>query len=96
MIEERVHPNGEVGTDLVAALISKVGAIHNEALRLSGDLRRLHRKIDATHRNVDRLHRKIERTHARIRILRSQGRVQRRKAPRAVSTNRYQAVVKSD
>jgi len=79
MIDARASRNGEDASDLVTALLSIVGTLHNQAWLLSGDVRRLYGKIDATHRAADRLHRKIETMHAHIRILRSQDRLHRRK-----------------
>jgi septal ring factor EnvC (AmiA/AmiB activator) len=96
MIKERLHPNSEAATGLIAALIANIGAFHKEVSRLYGDVGRLHGKIKATHRGVDRLHRKIEGTHARIRVLRSQNRVQRRTRSRPVSASQQQATVESD
>ena len=78
MINARMTRNGKDASDLIAALLSNVRALQNQASRLSGDLHRLRRKIDATHRAANRLHRKIQSTHARIRILRSQDRLHRR------------------
>ena len=79
MINARMTRNGKDASDLIGALVWNVRALQNQASRLSGDLRRLRRKIDATHRAADRLHHKIQSTHARIRILRSQDRLHRRR-----------------
>ena len=96
MIKERVHPNDEAATDLAAAIIANAAAFHKEASRLYGDVGRLHTKVEATHREVDRLHRKnrrYPRPNSNFSVAKSHalpwkcGRV---------STNRYQAAVKSD
>ena len=79
MISARMTRNGKDASDLIAALVSNVRALQNQASRLSGDLRRLRRKIDTTHRAADRLHHKIQSTHARVPILRSQDRLHRRR-----------------
>ena len=68
MINARMARNGKDASDLIAALVSNVRSLQNRTSRLSGDLRRLGRKIDATHRAADHLHHKIQSTHARIRI----------------------------
>ena len=88
MIDARASRNGEDASDLVTALLSNVGALHDRAWLLSGDVRRLYGKIGATHRAADRLHHKIETMHGRIRILRSQDRLHRRKKGWAVSPKR--------
>ena len=88
MTEARPIRNGEDASDLVAALVPKVGAFHKEVSRLHGDVGRLHGRVKVMHRDVDRLHRKIEGTYARIRIFRSQSRVQCRGGGLPVSASR--------
>jgi hypothetical protein len=61
--------NRKDASDLVAVLASNIGALHNQAVRLSGDAGRFHGRIKSVHRVADRLHPKIETTQARIRIL---------------------------
>ena len=60
MIDARASRNGEDASDVVTALSSNVGALHNHAWLLSADVHRLYGKIDATHRAADPLNRKIE------------------------------------
>jgi hypothetical protein len=98
MTEARPLRNGEDASDLVAALVAKVGAFHKEVSRLHGDVGRLHGRVKVMHRDLDRLHRKIEGTRARIRVLRSKNRVQRRggaglyrPAGRTLLSNRFDA-----
>ena len=69
MINARPSRNGDGAGNLVAALLSNVGALENQASLLCGDVRRLYEKINATHRAAARLHRKIQTTHARVRTL---------------------------
>jgi hypothetical protein len=44
MIDARASRNGEDASDLVTALLSNVGALHNQAWLLSGDVSRLMEK----------------------------------------------------
>ena len=45
LIHARRSRNGKDASDLVAVLLSSVGALHDQAAVLSGDVRRLSRKI---------------------------------------------------
>jgi hypothetical protein len=65
MIKGRMTRNGKDASNLIAALLSNVRALQNQASRLSGDVRRLRRKIDATHHATDRLHLKTRTARAR-------------------------------
>jgi hypothetical protein len=79
MINTRLSRSSDGASDLVAAVLSNVGALEKQAPLLCGDVRRRYKKIDATHRAADRLHRKVATTRARIRTLRSADRLRRRK-----------------
>jgi hypothetical protein len=59
MINARPVQNDKDASDLVAILLSNVGALHNQASVLSGDVRQLYGKIVRTHRVADCVHRKI-------------------------------------
>jgi hypothetical protein len=59
MSKARPTRNHDDASDLVAAFVSNVGAIHEKVSRLSVDVGRLPGKIKAMHRVANRLHRKI-------------------------------------
>jgi hypothetical protein len=50
MISPRQTRNGEDASDLVAALLSNVGALHKEVCRLSGDVSRVFGNTETMHR----------------------------------------------
>ena len=79
MINARPIQNGKDASGLVAALLSNVGTLHNQASVLFGDVGRLYAKIEGTHRAADCLHRKIRSARVRVRTLRSQDWLRHRK-----------------
>jgi hypothetical protein len=46
MTKPQQSRNGENTSDLVAVLVSNIGALHKQAARLSADVGRLHGRID--------------------------------------------------
>jgi phage shock protein A len=96
MTKPQQSRNGENMSDLVAVLVSNIGALHKQAARLSADVGWLHGRIKSVQRVADRLHHKIENTHARIRILRSQDRLRRRKQSGPSRPEAVKSAVESD